>query len=266
MVYVVPPWETDPSYESEWDKLVQLAPPLPEPVKPSFTSLFNQELDIKVVDSNGLAIQKRYIVQHTSRIDVADFLEKYHYLGRPPHHAKYYFKLVDDGNIVGAAAFASLRAPAVKDGIFSSQVSASDGLEVARFACIDECHKNTESFFMSKCIQGLGAVSPNVKFLITYSQKEQGHFGYVYQATNWTYLGDMAGGKVRYYLDGIPITRKTLKHRHGVDTGRAEWRDLYGPRIEYRRLPPKYKYIYIINKTLKESLSIPYLPYPKADD
>lgn len=262
-VFVPPPWDVG-EYTSEFDKIDVNNINIHTKRLPSeFKSGYSITSVISTLNADDTKNVVEYTVSESSRVEVGDFLEHHHYLGRPPHHAKYYFKLVANNTIVGAAAFAGLRVPAVTNNLFSIEVDAKSGLDVSRFACIDECGKNTESFFLSKCMDGIKQIDRDIKFLVTYAQPELGHQGYVYQATNWIYVSDVAGAKVKYYLDGKPTTRAHMKNIH-PNMGRTEWKQIYDDRIEYRKLPSKHKYIFILDASLKKHLSIPYIPYPKA--
>ncbi len=260
--YVSPPWEDNPDYLSEMDKLVESAPKLPDPIVVVPEIIYYKTTTMKFLDAD-VTKQVDYTIINASRTEVAEFLESHHYLGRPPHHAKYYVKLMIGERMVGAAAFGSLRSYAVSDRLFKTPVDSKLGLEVSRFACLDSCPTNTESFFLSQCIDAIKVMDENIKFLITYSQPEIGHRGAIYQATNWIYLGNTAGGKVKYLLDNKPVTRKRLKRLHGQETGRREWREIYGNRLQIKNLPSKHKYMLVLDKELKNQLNVPKLDYPK---
>ena len=117
--YVIPPWEDDPNYESEWDKIMLTLSPLPEPrINTLFVSKYSNIRQVQVGSGESVS----YAISHTSRIDVGDFLDDHHYLGRPPHHAKYYFKLEKDGKMVGAMAFSTLRAQSICNKMFKVPV------------------------------------------------------------------------------------------------------------------------------------------------
>lgn len=258
--YFIPDWDDNSYYE----QLINAAPKLPEPRIPIFQSNYINTRKIEVINNNE-KISTNYDILQASLPEISNFLDKYHYKGRPVN-SRLYMKLINNNELVGAAAFSLLRTDKQIEGIFNLKLTKYDGLDVSRFACLDKCGKNTESMFLSECIKAIIKLSPNTKFLITYSQPEYGHYGYIYQATNWIYVSSLAGAKIQYLLDNKPITRKTLKRYHGINTGRKEWRLIYNDRLKIIEPPPKHKYLFIIDKSLDKHLNIPYLPYPKIDN
>jgi hypothetical protein len=160
--YTPPPWADNADYESGWDKLVNKAVSLPASRILPISNPISITSTIKTESGNI-----EYTISNASRLEVADFLEEHHYLGRPPHHSKYYVKLLIGNQMVGAAAFASLRIEAVSAKLFNIKVDFRDGLEVSRFACLDSCPRNTESFFLSECINIIKKINSKIKFLIT---------------------------------------------------------------------------------------------------
>ena len=66
-----------------------------------------------------------------------------------------------------------------------------DVYELNRLWVDDALPKNTESQFIAWCLRELKKVNSRI-ILISYADGSQGHVGYVYQATNWLYLGKSA--------------------------------------------------------------------------
>ena len=109
-------------------------------------------------------------------------IKKYHYLHTwKSLKEKYVFELLDEGEIVGLAVFGQ---PC------SANVEKKYGmgtLELRRFYCLDHMPYNTESWFLSRCLKILRKTIH--KCVVTYSDPNQGHFGTIYKATNFKYLG-----------------------------------------------------------------------------
>lgn len=75
---------------------------------------------------------------------------------------------------------------------YSQQKNASsrakDVYELNRLWLSDKLPRNTESQFIGWCLRELKKKHKNA-ILISYAEGKMNHVGYVYQATNWTYLG-----------------------------------------------------------------------------
>lgn len=131
-----------------------------------------------------------------------------------------------------------------------------DLLELNRLVVDDNLDKNTLSFFVSTTIKNL----PKPKVLISYSDFSMGHYGYIYQATNWYYTGiGSVGEKIFYLKDG---TDRHQRHKSKIDLSLID-------RIEKTIGKARY-YFFIGNKyeknKMKELLRYDVLPYPKGDN
>lgn len=73
-------------------------------------------------------------------------------------------------------------------GVFSRS---KDVYELNRLWVHDSLPRNTESRFIAWCLREVRKKHPQI-ILISYADGMSGHVGYVYQATNWLYLGKSA--------------------------------------------------------------------------
>jgi hypothetical protein len=131
-----------------------------------------------------------------------------------------------------------------------------DLLELNRLVVNDGLEKNALSFFVGKSLNML----PKPKIIISYSDFEMGHYGYIYQATNWHYTGiGSVGEKIFMMQDG---TERHQRHRNKINmeqvkevkktTGKARYYFFCG-NVKYKKL--------MLNK-----LRYKILPYPKGEN
>jgi hypothetical protein len=66
-----------------------------------------------------------------------------------------------------------------------------DVYELNRLWVSDSLPRNTESRFIGWCLKQIRKLHPHI-ILISYADSSQGHVGFVYQATNWLYIGSSA--------------------------------------------------------------------------
>ena len=71
--------------------------------------------------------------------------------------------------------------------------------ELHRLAIIDDTPKNTESWFISRCLKLIRDDRPDLWALVSFADTTQGHNGGIYRATNALHCGMTA--PARFYLD-----------------------------------------------------------------
>jgi hypothetical protein len=75
-------------------------------------------------------------------------------------------------------------------------------LELNRFCMKEEEEKNAESQAISLAVKWIKKYCPEIKLLVSYSGRREGKYGYIYQATNWEYLGYFISNGF-WFIDGI---------------------------------------------------------------
>jgi hypothetical protein len=102
---------------------------------------------------------------------------------------------------------------------------------------------------------------PLVKLIISYADSEQGHFGTIYQATNWIYTNYSTDGV--FLINGIKTHRRSLNSKYG--TSSFEQLKKLGLNPIPVKTKPKWKYIYPLDKSLIPMCKAMAKPYPKKD-
>lgn len=142
-------------------------------------------------------------------------------------------------------------------------------LELLRLFSFDWCPKNIESYCISQSIKWLKKNHPEIKMLVSYADTSVGHVGYVYQASNWLYVG-MSSAEREIYIDGKRYHRRSLYDKFGTSSLKV-LKEMLGDRLELGERYRKHKYIYVLGKDKKEhkelmrKLKVKPLPkYPKG--
>lgn len=73
--------------------------------------------------------------------------------------------------------------------------------------------KNSESQAIGLGIKWIKKYRPNIKLLVSYSGRKEGNYGYIYQATNWEYIGYFISPGF-WFVDGEERHQTTLWYRH----------------------------------------------------
>lgn len=190
---------------------------------------------------------KGWTVLEVPRVDVRDFIETNHYSGSINGcKSSYCYALYSaDGEMKGAMFFGRF---AMMNQYKRYVEDEEDVIELRRLCCVDDTPKNTESFFIGKALRLLNRTWGG-EVVVSYADKEYGHTGIIYKASNFEMVGEIPGARVivwkgRHYHD------KTIRTKYkGVIKP-------YARRIKealergdafYKKTAGKYTYVYNLN-------------------
>ena len=182
-----------------------------------------------------------------------EFVSKKHYSRRPSIFWSG-FALVEDDSIQGVAVFGQPSPPlqkyAFKDREFRMY-------ELARVV-VQTKTKNAASFLIGGALQQL---EPRPCAVVSFADSEQGHAGYIYQATNWLYTGATVSHDHLYIVDGKRTHPMSLRDK-GI-TNPKEWADANG--IETVKPMEKHRYFYLCGDRRQKRDMLARLAYPVVD-
>jgi hypothetical protein len=140
-----------------------------------------------------MGVLKKWIVKRVFRKDIRDFIEKWHYSKSINGCIADYCYALYDGDEIKGAMFFGRMAMANQWKRFSD--CETSVIELRRLCCIDDTPKNTESYFIGNALKllrkdwGKGCV-------VSYADKEHGHSGIIYRASNFKELEEIKGARV----------------------------------------------------------------------
>lgn len=117
------------------------------------------------------------------------------------------YGLFDNNKLIGVLMFAIPCSENVRASVFGEQYK-DNVIELHRLHILDCTPKNTESWFVSRCLKLLKRDNPKIKAIISFADNTQGHKGVIYQATHFFFCGKT--GKATFYLD----QSGRLRHPH----------------------------------------------------
>lgn len=182
------------------------------------------------------------------RNEIKNFIEKWHYSKNMNGViSTYCFKLKYNDELIGAMVFGWL----AMANTWKKYVSKKEELiELRRLCCIDDTPKNTESFFIGKCLRWLKN-NTNIKKIVSYADPEFNHEGIIYKATHFKSLGTTAKSRVimwkgrryhdkaiRSYYNG-KLKPYAIKLKEALKDGEAKYENVKG----------KYIYLYTLRET-----------------
>lgn len=124
--------------------------------------------------------------------------------------------------------------------------------------CTSEC--------VSAALRQLHKDAPQIKIVLSYADMDQEHFGTIYQATNFIYLGEtVQGGICGFVVNGKKLHPKTIGS-HGWRASEKWLQEHVDPSAHAVRSKGKRKYIWVYDKKLRKEWQKKALPYPKKGE
>lgn len=189
------------------------------------------------------------VVKEIDKNETYDFILHKHYAQRLPSISYAYGLFIDD-KLEGILTIGKPASNSLCEGVCGKEYK-EYVYELNRLCVNEGLPKNTLSMFVSRVLKML---SNQKIIIISYADEGMNHHGYIYQATNWIYLGKTKERTDKYTPNG--------KHsRH------------YNDKYDYLRVfrTSKYRYMYIPNKRFKKECMkhLKYKiieEYPKGDN
>ena len=149
-----------------------------------------------------------WYVKRVSRSDITEFIESWHYSKSINGcRSEYCYALYDQEDVMKGALFYGGMAMANQWKKYGEQED--DVIELRRLCCVDDTPKNAESFLIGRSLRelkkdwgGKPSGSHNKlggKIVVTYADKEYGHTGIVYKASNFKLVGETKSQRVIIY-------------------------------------------------------------------
>ena len=138
---------------------------------------------------------------------------------------------------------------------------AYDVFELNRLWVRDDLPANTESKFIGWCLRQIRKTRPNI-ILVSYADSTRGHVGYVYQASNWSYVGQSIPFK-DITFKGVSDYRSIPKTQRGAKIGnKRAWAN--SPDVIRVPRSQKHRYVWFANPDDRRLLRWKSQPYPKS--
>jgi len=150
-----------------------------------------------------MSIKDKYIVKSIDREQTKEWLLYKHYAGRMPS-ISYSFGLYDGIQLVGVCTYGL--PPAENVQLCCGEEYKENAIELNRLIKNDGLEKNVQSWFVAQTFKML----PKPMIIISYSDPNNGHNGYTYQALNFLYSGK-GGSPKEYVYNGQQNTTRHIK-------------------------------------------------------
>ena len=183
-------------------------------------------------------------------------VEHWHYSGCLPAGKSAKIGAWEDGKFIGCVIFGlgSNRNMSGKYGLKIDQCC-----ELTRIAL--NKHKSTVSKIASIAIRFIKAKYKGLKLIVSYADPSQGHYGGIYQAMNWIYIGKSQAQR-ELIFNGKFLHKRSASAKWGTASP-SKIMKKYGVVVKYGPVEWKYVYLMPLYKEMRKQIKPLRKPYPK---
>jgi hypothetical protein len=176
--------------------------------------------------------------------------ENWHYSKCTPKFKQVWIGVWEDGRFIGIVAFGRSSTPYLGTAF---DLETTECAELTRIALTR--HQTPVSKIIAISVKMLKKQSPGMRLLVTLADPLQDHYGGVYQASNWIYIG-LSSSNTQYYFRGkwrndSPLMRYLQEN----PSKRAS--------LPTRKIDGKYKYLMPLDDDMRKQIAHLAKPYPK---
>lgn len=206
---------------------------------------------------------KNYFVDVLNSSKANKFTARFHYSGVGFKKAQLNLGVFrkEDSRLVGVLQWGCNFQEGIRlDRYVKEPITKESYLELNRFCMDDSEGANAESQAISLGMKWIKQNRPDIRLLVSYAGRKEGNYGYIYQATNWEYLGYFVSDGF-WIVDGEERHKITLwyRTRNSDKSFLDALKDMYSDIRETRS--KQFIYIQRLDKHLTPAS--PILPYPK---
>ena len=184
-----------------------------------------------------------------------DFIKKHHYSGKVVPNSQLHFGAFLDNKLHGVMSYG----PSInKKGTINlvKDTKWNEFLELNRMAFDDVLPRNSESRCISYSLKLIKKNAPQIKWVVSFADGCQCGDGTIYRASNFVLTDIRENEALRINPDtGEKVHIITAHHKMIQDF--KNWKPIKGYQL---------RYIYFIDKTYKDKLTVPVIPFSKIDE
>lgn len=186
-------------------------------------------------------------------------VEHWHYSESMPVGKRVSFGVWEDDSFRGCIMFARGATPNIGS---PCDLQQCEICELVRIALRDHCWEVSRC--LSIALSELESQSPGLRLVVSYADPNKGHYGGIYQATNWIYTGRTDSARM-FRVNGDVVHPRTIGSAGGIQS--IHWvRENMDPNAEEVIRPGKFRYLYPLDNEMKTRVSSLQEPYPKPKD
>lgn len=199
-----------------------------------------------------------YEIVELSYDEAMDLVVKNHYLHRKSPCSKAFGLNHKTKGILGCIVYGTPASSTLRMGVCGKDEK-DNVIELTRLWIHDCVGKNAESFLISNTVKSCGK-----DIVVSYADTSAEHVGYVYQASNWIYVG-LSAKRTNWVVEGLDKHNCTLVDKYSA----KDIREKYGDRFKLVPRSRKHRYVWFNGskkrrKELRAKLKYKVLDYPKG--
>lgn len=206
------------------------------------------------------------------------FMKKHHYSGKVVNNSNLHFGAFLDGKLHGVLSFG----PSLDKSKLINLVEGTkwnEFLELNRMAFDDYLPRNSESFCIARSMKLIKKNAPQIKWVISFADGCSCGDGTIYRATNFVLTAIKPNDNLAELPNGDKIHKMTLESNPTSprkELGGKSYYDITGGKYDFEKYVEvvggkilkgyQLRYIYFIDKTYREKLTVPIIPFSKIDE
>ncbi len=231
-----------------------------------------------------MATAKDLIVKPISSTDARRITKKYHYSGKVVNNSSLHFGVFLNGKCEGVMQFGASLDKRKMQGLVKD-TGWNEFIELNRMAFSDVLPRNSESRALSIAFKLIKKHYPHIKWVVSFADGSQCGDGTIYRASGFSLIAikknnqmwkapnneifsrmSLTDGKSKKVQEKAKIiSRVTVTKGKGLANGAASMKQYIDAGFE--PIPGfQLKYIYFIDKSYKERLTVPILPFSKIQE
>lgn len=206
------------------------------------------------------------------------FVKKHHYSGKVVVNSNLHFGAFLDGKLHGVMSFGS---STDKSRIITlvKGTKWNEFIELNRMAFDDYLPRNSESRCISQAIKLIRKNAPNIKWIISFADGCSCGDGTIYRVSNFLLTGIKKNAGICQLPNGEKIhklTLNTVPNKRRAELGGKSFYDITGGISNFKKYLEcsgaklldgyQLRYIYFIDKSYKDKLTVPILPFSTIDE
>ena len=208
--------------------------------------------------------------------DANALVKRVHYSGKVVQNSQIHIGVFYRGRLEGAMQFGPSMDKRKVQGLVAGTLW-NEFIELNRMAFTDALPRNSESRAIAIAMRMLRKHAPHLKWVISFADGAQCGDGTIYRASGFVLTGIERNNQIVEFPDGLRETRLVLTDP--MRPRRVELAKRYGaviggsaslkPFLDIgARVVPGYqlRYIYFLDPTARERLTVPVLPFSKIDE
>ncbi len=182
--------------------------------------------------------------------------ENWHYSKCMPSNKTVKIGAWENNKFIGVVIFS----PGASANLYKAyNITMTEGCELTRVAL--NKHITPVSKILSIAIKFLKKNNPKLRLIISFADPSQNHYGGIYQATNWIYIGKpKKTSNVEIYLNGKWTHNRSVIEKYGLDTFAKIKKENLFP---VRKSSLKHKYLMPLDDEIRKKIMPLSKPYPK---